>query len=103
MQNPRKWEASVTLLVVDAVGVPAPDATATVRSWADSGDLWDIEPCLTDGSGLCSLSYGGIGTEIASLTFTVDDVTHATLSYDASANGDPDGDSDGTSITVYKP
>jgi hypothetical protein len=79
-----------------------PEATATIRTLADSGDLWDIEPCLTDASGLCSLSYG-VGTGTPSLTFIVDDVTHATLSYEAGANTDPDGDSDGTSITVYRP
>ena len=82
---------------------PVPDATVTLSSWSDSGDLWDIEPCVTDGAGLCSLSYGRIGSGIQSLTFVVDDVTHATNSYQPADNADSDGDSDGTSITVYKP
>ena len=98
-----KWQASVSVSVVDADGAPVPDATVTISSFADSGDLWDIEPCVTDGAGLCSLSYSRIGDGILSLTFVVDDVSHATHAYDAGANTDPDGDSDGTSITVNAP
>ena len=36
-----------------------------------------------------------------SVDFTVDNVSHATLGYDAAENHDPDGDSDGTTLTVY--
>jgi hypothetical protein len=46
---------------------------------------------------------GNIHKRNSSTTFTVDDVSHASLTYDSSANTDPDGDSDGTSITVSKP
>ena len=34
---------------------------------------------------------------------TVDGVTHGSLSYDAGANTDPDGDSDGTTIFLSRP
>jgi hypothetical protein len=44
-----------------------------------------------------------IGERNPSATFTVDTVSHATITYDPSANSDPDGDSDGTSITVNRP
>jgi hypothetical protein len=37
------------------------------------------------------------------VTLTITSVTHAALTYDAGANHDPDGDSNGTSITVPKP
>jgi hypothetical protein len=30
-------------------------------------------------------------------------VTHATRTYDSAGNHDPDGDSDGTSMTVFRP
>jgi hypothetical protein len=33
----------------------------------------------------------------------VTDIVHPAFSYQPSANADPDADSDGTSITVYKP
>jgi hypothetical protein len=39
----------------------------------------------------------------ASTTFTVSAVTHATLTHQAGGSHDPDGDSDGTRITVLKP
>jgi hypothetical protein len=103
VQNRKTWQASATVLVVDASGAPIPDATVTISSWSNDGYLWDIEPCLTDTSGLCSLSYGRIGNDAASLTFTVDDVAHATHTYQPVDNTDPDGDSDGTTITVSKP
>jgi hypothetical protein len=37
------------------------------------------------------------------VTFTVQDVAHATFAYQAADNADPDGDSDGTAISVNKP
>jgi hypothetical protein len=37
------------------------------------------------------------------VTFTVSNVTLAGNTYNASANHDPDGDSNGTSITVLQP
>lgn len=49
------------------------------------------------------MSIGGIRKNNSSVTFTVEDVAHAELAYDASANTDPDSDSDGTCITVSKP
>jgi hypothetical protein len=36
------------------------------------------------------------------VTFTVNGIAHATLAYAAGENHDPDGDSDGTTITVSK-
>jgi hypothetical protein len=40
---------------------------------------------------------------MSSVTFAVDDVTLARYGYTPGGNRDPDGDSDGTTITVYKP
>jgi hypothetical protein len=37
------------------------------------------------------------------VNFTVNNVTHATLTYNAADNHDPDGDSNGTVIVVNKP
>lgn len=39
----------------------------------------------------------------SSVTFTISNISHATLTYDPAANNDPDGDSNGTAITVRKP
>jgi hypothetical protein len=75
----------------------------TISSRTDGGDLWDVEPCVTGADGTCSLTANGIGVKTPSMTFTVDDVAHATLTYEATDNVDPDGDSDGTSIVVALP
>jgi hypothetical protein len=37
------------------------------------------------------------------VTFTVVTLTHATLTYASADNHDPDGDSNGSSITVKRP
>jgi hypothetical protein len=37
------------------------------------------------------------------VTLTITSVSHATLTYDAGANHDPDSESNGTSITVTRP
>jgi hypothetical protein len=42
-----------------------------------------------------------IHKRVGSVRLTIDGVSHETLAYGASANHDPDGDSDGT--TVAKP
>jgi hypothetical protein len=40
---------------------------------------------------------------LTSVTFTVDIVSHTTLTYSAGDNHDADGDSDGTMIIVSQP
>jgi hypothetical protein len=97
------WQASITILVVDANGAPVPEATIALSSWADGDDYWGTDPCVTDGAGLCSYGFDSVRTSVQSITFTVDDIAHATLTYEPGSNGDPDGDSDGTTITVNQP
>ena len=59
--------------------------------------------CVTNASGRCTVTSPKINNNKASVTLTVDDVVHATYGFDSGANHDPDGDSDGTSITVGRP
>ncbi|MGD2178246.1 MAG: M6 family metalloprotease domain-containing protein [Anaerolineae bacterium] len=96
----RTWRADVTITVHDASETPVRTATVT-GTW--SGGYSGSASCATDDNGTCVASSGDIRKNIGSTSFTVDDVTHSSLTYDAAANHDPDGDSDGTSITVYKP
>jgi FtsP/CotA-like multicopper oxidase with cupredoxin domain len=58
--------------------------------------------CTTNTSGQCQISLS-LSDSIASATFTVTNVTLAGMTYQATDNHDPDGDSNGTSITVNRP
>jgi hypothetical protein len=94
------WTASVTITVHD--GNDSLVANATVNgSW--SGGATGTASCTTGANGQCSVAKSGIRKNQGSATFTVTNVTHATLTYQSSANHDPDGESNGTAITVLKP
>jgi hypothetical protein len=93
-----RWEVFVTVTIHDENCYVVSDATAT-GEW--SGATTGTVSGVTGSDGTVTFSTGNMpgGT---SVTFTVTSVEHNTLSYDASQNHDPDGDSDGTQITVYK-
>jgi PKD repeat protein len=96
-----KWTASVTVTVHDESCSPVSGATVT-GSW--SGGARGDGSCVTDGSGQCLISKGNLKMDVGSVTFTVNAITHASLSYDADRNHDLDGDdSDGTTIIVAGP
>ncbi|MBW3626391.1 MAG: N-acetylmuramoyl-L-alanine amidase [Actinobacteria bacterium] len=94
-----QWYASVAVTVVDGAGAPVADAKVD-GTWTTSGST---ASCTTDGSGTCTVASQRVRKSTDALTFQVDAVTHAALSYEPGANTDPDGDSDGTTITVKKP
>ncbi len=96
----RDWSASVTIRIVDAGGNPVSGATV-IGAWGSPVNSGDA--CFTGASGTCSVSASGIRKRDKSVVWTVTDVVHPTLAYDAGANTDPDGDSNGTTITVLKP
>ena len=97
----RTWTASVTIHVATASGDPLADAS--VRGiWTRNGTGIGTGTCTTDGSGACTISHDGIRKRNKTVTFQVDRITHATHTYDPTANTDPDGDSDGTRITVRR-
>lgn len=93
----RGWSAEVTILVVDNSGNPLQDATVAGQ-W--SAGTPTAASCVTNVEGICAVVQSGLGRWIRSVTFTVEDVTHSSLTYKPADNTDPDGDSDGTSITV---
>jgi hypothetical protein len=72
-------------------------------SGAWSNDDTTTSACTTDSNGQCSLASSTLDGKTGSVTFTVSGVTHASFSYDAANNTDPDGDSDGSSITISQP
>jgi hypothetical protein len=95
-----RWEAVVTVTVHDADENPVENATVS-GSWSDGAN--GAGNCVTDANGQCSVSKGNIKSNTNSATYSVSGVSRASDSYDSGANHDPDGDSDGTVITVSQP
>ncbi len=96
-----KWIANVAIEIHDAREQPVARATVSGK-WSD-GDTGSGS-CVTDLSGRCIVSSDPIPLQKSTTAFTVTNVTQTTLSYDASSNHDDlDGDSNGTSIVVFKP
>jgi hypothetical protein len=95
-----KWEAKVTILVHD--GYENPLANASVSGVWSNGTSGTAS-CITNASGTCQVTKSGLNSRTTSVTFSVSDVSLSGLTYNAAANHDPDGDSDGTSLMVAKP
>ena len=94
------WSATVTIYVHDQAHGLVADATVS-GTWSTgfSGE----SSCTTNAEGWCTVSRPIILNWDSQVSFTVDDISHATLSYAPADNHDPDGDSDGTTITIAKP
>ena len=87
------WQARVTILVQDNTGQPVAGATVS-GTW--SNGYTGTATCTTTANGNCSVSTGNIHNRVASVTFTVNGISHATLTYNSGANVQ-------TSIVVTKP
>jgi len=94
-----RWDATVTITIHNESEGPVLGATVS-GIW--SGNVTGAGTCTTDSSGQCSITLDGLRTNVSSVTFTVTSVVESSSYYDSTANHDPDGDSDGTSITVNK-
>jgi PKD repeat protein len=92
------WTAIATATIHDTGHGAVANATVS-GSWSDGAP----GACTTIGSGQCTVSKPGITKKTGSVTFTVANVMHATLTYKPADNHDPDGDSTGTSINVSRP
>ena len=66
-------------------------------------DMAVLQITPPDASGQCSLAKNNIKGNETSAAFTVSSLTQAGSTYNAGANHDPDGDSNGTTITVLAP
>jgi hypothetical protein len=67
-----------------------------------SGGFSGSASCNTAG-GTCKVTTGNLSKSKTSVTFTVTNVAASGATYVPSSNGDPDGDSNGTTVTVLKP
>jgi hypothetical protein len=96
------WSATVEIAVHDANHNPINGATVT-GVWNPAGFASDECPTgELGGNGTCIVFYPSIPKRQGSVTFTVTSVVMPDRTYDAALNHDPDGDSDGTTITVER-
>lgn len=89
------WKVTVTITVKNSSG-------AAVSGAVVAGNFnGTAVSCTTGSTGQCSVSVTTKNT-VTSITYTVTNVTATGYNYNAAGNSDPDGDSNGTSITVAK-
>jgi PKD repeat protein len=92
------WHATVTLTVHDSRHAVVSGALVT-GLWSDGTSA----TCTTNGDGQCAVSRSGIPRRIASVGFSVTNVTRPAFVYKPADNHDPDGSSSGTTISISKP
>jgi hypothetical protein len=92
-----KWQATAEVYVHDENHNPVMGALVS-GTWSNGAD--GTGSCTTDVNGLCPIIKSGIKSNVNSVTFTVDSVTLSGYTYVKSNNHDPDGNSDGTTITI---
>ena len=93
------WSATATIVVHDGGHTPVTGSTV-IGTWTGSTTVFR---CTTDTSGVCRITSPSLSKKVASTTFTVTGLNHASLTYANVENHDPDGDSTGSSIKVLKP
>jgi hypothetical protein len=98
IKDPGSWQATVTILIETFSHAPRPGAV--VRGVWGNGLT---ATCTTSATGACSVGSGSLARKIQSTTFRVTSVTVGDLVYDSAANHDPDGDSNGTVISINRP
>ena len=91
------WRATVDIHISDNLEEPVSAADVDIV-WSDGS----VDSCITDSNGMCRIIgyqwgwYNSIALEVVN-------VYHPDLDYNPAANRDPDGESDGTRITVFRP
>jgi PKD repeat protein len=93
----KNWTARATVTVHGASHAPVSGAVVS-GSWSTGGS----GSCTTGSTGTCTISRNNISGGTVSTTFAVTGVTMPGATYAASANHDPEADSNGTSITIAK-
>jgi len=96
----KKWQVVITILVHDAAHNPVANATVSGSWLAGASGTAD---CTTNGLGECTVTSPAVPKNKTTITFAIDGVSHASLAYDSAGNHDPDGDCDGTTISVNMP
>lgn len=95
-----KWTAVVTITVHDAYHNPVSNATVS-GAWGSGAS--GTASCTTASNGQCTVSVSNIARGKSTATFTVINLTRATLTYTSANNHDPDGSSNGTRVVISRP
>jgi hypothetical protein len=96
----KNWKPKAIVTVHDTDHLPVTNA-AVQGSWSTDGGATVL--CVTGRSGQCTVTGGvSIRKKVHSSTFTVGDVSHASLTYVFDDNHDPEGDSNGRWIVVER-
>ena len=94
------WNASVAITAHnDAHALVA----GAVVSGTWSGGYSGSASCTTNAAGICAVGTATLNRQKQSVTFTITSVNASGLTYTPANNHDPDGDSNGSSITILKP
>lgn len=93
-----QWAGRVTVSVHDSSDLPVRNASVS-GSW--SGGTTGPFACTTGSNGTCQADSPGMPKKTAGVTLTIANVS-AAEAYSSIDNHDPDGDSDGTTITLAK-
>jgi subtilisin family serine protease len=98
----KTWTAKVTIRIDDAAHAALSGAVVT-GAWSNGAT--GAATCTTAANGTCSVQIVKLArATVASVTFTVTNVTRTGGTYMPALNHDPDNDgSNGTSITVLRP
>jgi hypothetical protein len=95
-----KWKGTVVVTLHDPAHQPVAGASV---SGAWSGGFTGTATATTDANGQCMFATGLIPRSSTSATFSVTGALNPSFSYAGGTNHDPDGDSNGTSISVTRP
>jgi hypothetical protein len=98
--NKNQWRASVTIRAEDPAHAPVAGATVN-GTW--SGGISGPAACVTQTDGTCRVTTGNIHDRAASAFFAITGISHHSRAYVQGDNHDPDGSSNGTSISVARP
>jgi subtilisin family serine protease len=97
----KTWTARVTIRVESAMHAALSGAVVT-GTWSDGSS--GTATCTTAANGTCSVQKTKLTrATVASVRFTVTSVARTGGTYIPSANHDPDGDSNGTTIVILRP
>jgi hypothetical protein len=97
--NGSRWDAMVIILVHDGNESPLQGVTVN-GSWSNGTSGGGN--CTTSSDGTCTINRSNLKNNVSSVTFSITDLSFG-LPYQAGANHDPDGDSDGKTIVIVKP